>query len=656
MGIPLEAVAQMSEKWYGWKGKILRINLSNGKISRQELPKEWTRDFIGCRGINSKILYDELRPGIAAFGPENKLIFGTGPLDGTPIGMGRVSITTKSDRGCVGEGGFGGYWGPELKFAGYDHIVIEGASEKSCYVWIDDEDVEIRDARHLWGKDTWQTDKRIKEEIGDFDIQVAYIGPAGENLVHASTILTDLSRSACRNGGGEVMGSKKLKAIAVRGSGGVQVANPEEYMKVWKEIRAAHDHHNTEDHCVPIYHVFGSAGMARVYDFSGNLITRNAQDMSFHDRIDEVTCEKYIEKYAVRGTACFCCPYAAEGKWHEIRDGEYAGTRDKNLWAGGLFAFTALIGCDSLSAALKIQSLCNRLGVDVYFVGYATAWAMECYEKGILSKEDVDGLDLSFGNYRAAVELTGKIAYREGFGDLMAEGVEKASKEIGKGSELYKLTVKGQELEIIPWRNLYQAALGVATSESGPDHTKWYTPFPVNPAIAKAELLRELNVDIDLKSALMTRTPEGKAKLMKFKYDSMTFLEALPSCMYMSRGRLAIDFRPWVRALRSCTGVDFTLEEAMRAGERIVNLERAFIVREGFRREHDSIPRRMKEEPVPSQYYGPLKVEDFNMMLDEYYELRGWDKKTAIPTKRKLEQLGLKYVVEDLRKLGIEVK
>jgi aldehyde:ferredoxin oxidoreductase len=570
--------------------------------------------------------------------------------------MGRVSIMTKSYRNTVGEGGFGGFWGPELKRAGYDHLVIEGVSKKPCYIWIDDENVEIRDAEHLWGKDTWETDREIKKEVGDFDIQIAYIGPAGENMVHASTILTDLERSGGRNGCGDVMGSKKLKAIAVRGSGSVQVADPKEYRKVWDELRRSHDHYDCDDFYVPVFSVWGSAGMMRMYSFWGGLMTRNAQDMQFDYCVDKVTCEKYIEKYAKRGTACFCCPCAAEGKWHEIDEGEYAGTKGKNLWAGNLFAFTALIGNCSLPAAIKLVSLCNRLGMDQYFLGYTLAWAMECYERGIITKEDTDGLDLHFGNYKAAIELAEKIARKEGFGAVLAMGSERAAKKIGRGSERYLLTVKGQELEIIPWRNLYQNALGVATSESGPDHTKWYPPYPVHPAIATPELLKDLGLDIDLKLAFQTRIPDGKAKFMKFKYDSIGFIECLPSCVYMPRGRLAVDFRFWVRAFKATTGVDLTLEEALRVGERLVNLERAFIVREGFRRKDDSMPRRMGEEPVPSRFYGPLKQEDFNKMLDEYYKLRGWDEETAIPTKKKLEELGLGYVVEDFKRLGIEVK
>jgi aldehyde:ferredoxin oxidoreductase len=289
--------------------------------------------------------------------------------------------------------------------------------------------------------------------------------------------------------------------------------------------------------------------------------------------------------------------------------------------------------------------------MDHYFVGYSLAWAMECYEKGILSKADTDGLDLSFGNYRAAIELIKKIVHRDGFGDILAMGVEKASRKIGKGSERYKLTVKGQELESMPWRMRYQSALGVATSESGPDHTKWFPPYLGNPATVK-EWFRELNVHFDLESVYAARTPDGKAEFMKFKYDSVAFLESLPTCVYMLRGRLGLDLTMWAQALNACTGTNFSVADALQSGERIVNLERAFIVREGFRRENDSIPRRMKEDPLPSQYCGPLEERDFNKMLDEYYEVRGWDKKTAIPTKKKLKELGLAYVGEELGKVG----
>jgi len=232
----------VNQKWFGWKGKILRINLTTGKVVKQVLPKDLAKNYIGCRGINAKILYDEVRPKTNAFAPDNILIFGTGPLEGTPVGMGRISVATKSPRGCIAEGGFGGFFAPELKFAGYDFLIVHGKAKKPVYIWIDDEIVEIRDATHIWGRDTWETDKMIKEDIGDYEIEVCYIGPAAENLVAACPIINGLTNSGGRTDCGTVMGAKKLKAVAVRGSGEVEVARPKEFDEyhsiyyLWKPI------------------------------------------------------------------------------------------------------------------------------------------------------------------------------------------------------------------------------------------------------------------------------------------------------------------------------------------------------------------------------------------------------------------------------------
>jgi aldehyde:ferredoxin oxidoreductase len=286
-------------------------------------------------------------------------------------------------------------------------------------------------------------------------------------------------------------------------------------------------------------------------------------------------------------------------------------------------------------------------------VAYTIAWAMECYEKGIINKSDTDGVDLRFGNDEIIIDLIKKIAYREGFGNLLAEGSQRASQIIGKGSDKYLLTVKGQELEGMPERNLYVAALGVATSEVGPDHTRWYPPYPPNPRIISKDLLNELGVDIDLSSALQTRLPDGKGKLLRWLVISRSVVESLPGCVFLLRDTLGLDLRIWKDLLIAATGVNFTYPEILKAGERILNIERAFIVREGYRRKDDIIPRRMLEEPVPRHHYRELDRKTFNHMLDEYYEENGWDKNTAIPTREKLEELGLNEVIKQFDRLGI---
>lgn len=643
----------MAQKWYGWKGTILRVDLSNEKTVKEELQLDFAKKYIGCRGINSKILFDEVKPNTGAYSPENKLIFGTGPLEGTPVGMGRISVTTKAATGCLGEGSLGGFFGPELKFAGYDHIIIDGKAEKPVYILIRDEKVEIKDATNIWGKTTWETEKIIKSALGDPDIQVNSIGQAAENLVHACPVFGNLNRAGGRAGVGDVMGAKRLKAIAVRGSGGVQVAQPDKFEEGYKRILKENDLAKATDAYPNVWGVLGPLGLLRLFNEAGYLNYRNAQKMRWDEHVDEIGGEELLAKYALRPVACFCCPYPSCGKWYEIKDGPYAGVVgmcDSNVE----YFFTSILGINYLPAAMKARTLCNQLGMDAFHVAYSIAWAMECYEKGILTKQDTDGLDLRFGNHEAMLRMIPKIAYREGFGDVLADGVAKAASKIGKGSEKYAQTVKGQELEGMPLRGFYTTALGVATSEVGPDHTRFYPPYPSHPSIVPPTLLKELNLDIDLESAYMPRKPEGKGRLLKWLTDSRAVVESIPTCVFTLRGMLAIDFRIWRDLLNSGTGIDLTYEELIADGERIMNLERAFIVREGFRREHDTLPRRVLEEAVPDCHYGPLSRETLNGMLDEYYEARGWSNRSAIPTKGKLEELGLKEVIDEFRKLKIE--
>jgi len=646
----------MVQKWYGWKGTILRIKLSNNKVVKQDLPRNWARDYIGCRGINSKILYDETKPRMDPFSPENKLIFGTGPLDGTPFGMGRMSISTKSPRYTLAEGGIGGFFGPELKFAGYDHIVIEGKAKKPTYIWIDDGNIEIRDATHIWGKTTSETDEIIKEEVGDQDIQMMYIGPAAEKLVHACPVISGLHHAGCRAGCGTVMGSKKLKAIAVRGSGGVKVAQPNEVENRYKELyELLTTPKKMKDPWWPSFIFLGPALVNRVFNDVGTAPALNFQRMSLSWKdADDISGERYLEKYVVRPQSCFCCTCPGCGAWFEVNNGPCAGTKGAFLTAlAGTLG--PLVGVTSLPTVLTALVLCNQLGLDAMHVAYSVAWAMECFEKGIISKKDTDGLEFRFGNAKAYLEMIEKIAYRDGFGDILANGVEKASEIIGRGSERYKLTVKGQEIEGMPERHLYVAALGVATDAVGPDHTRWYPPYLPNPAIVSEESLRQQGINFDPKKASIGRLPQGKGRFLKFLTDRAAVIESIPGCIFVyTRGILGLNIGFLRDILVAVTGVDITIEELMNVGERIVTLERAFNVREGFRREHDTIPRRMLEEPVPDKYYGPLTQEELNLMLDEYYASRGWDRKTGVPTRKKLEELRLKKVADEFDKIGVK--
>jgi aldehyde:ferredoxin oxidoreductase len=644
----------MAQRYFGWKGRTLRVDLSSGKITREELPWELARQYIGCRGINSKILWDEVKAGTDPYGPENRLIFGVGPLDGTPIGMGRMSVTALAKTRCLGEGGIGGFWSPELKYAGYDTVVFQGVSDTPVYLHIQDDTVTLRDARHIWGKDSWQTEKMIQDELGDRDIQVRCIGPAGENLVHSAMVMGNLNRAGGRAGLGDIMGSKKLKAVAVRGSGGVQVADPERFATAYFKVRELLSLDKCMDSWNTAWAAMGGLVLMRIFNQLGNLHTRNATQMQFDEAIDQCCGEELLRKYAKRPRACFCCPYPSCGKYFEIHDGPHAGTVGENTSALEL-CFTSLLGITNLSTAMAGRTLCNKMGLDAFEVGYTLAWAMESFEKGILTTSDTEGRELRFGNEEALIELIPKIARREGaFASFLADGVANASKRIGRGSEQWALQIKGQQLECMPQRNFYFAALGVGTSEAGPDHTRWYPPYPPHPALISPDMVKELKLDFDLKDVFMARKKEGKGAFLKFMTDTRAVIESLPFCVFLLRDKLNLDFRYWLDLFNAGTGLEYSLDELIQCGERIMNLERAIIVREGFRREDDTLPYRMMNEPTDTGH-PPLDKETWDFMLDEYYEKRCWDVKTAIPTRKKLAELGLEAVTKELETLGIEV-
>ena len=625
---------------YGWKGKILRVDLSRKEIIKEDLPEEWMRKYIGSRGINDIILYNEVGPEVGPFSPDNKLIFGTGPLEGTPIGMGRVSIQTKHPKRFISEGSSGGHWGPELKFAGYDFIIVEKKSKTPVYLFIHNDEVEIRDAKDLWGKDTKETYRVLRDKTGIPDIQVASIGPGGERLVSDAKVVFTIDHTGGR-GCGTIMGDKNLKAIAVHGTGGVTVKDPVKFLEAYRRIRKLLDLKDTIDAFTPGWAFMGANVLLQLFNEQGWLQAYNAQ----RGRMESFLMgEEYLSKYVTRPETGFCCPFPACGRRFEVKEGKYSGISGDEREVG--FAMSgANVGVNSWTAVLKFRVLCNRAGLDEFQVMFTIGWAMECYERGIINKGDTGGIDLRFGNEDAFIEMTEKIISRTGFGNILANGSEEAAKIIGKGSEKYLLTIKGRELEGMPQRSCYQIALALAVCENGPDHTRWYPPYPPNP---KA-LPKDIPIPFDPFKAFQGRNIEDKGRLVKWLYDSRAVLESLPICIFVIRNILGIDMRPWLDLYNACTGVDCTLDEFIKIGERIVNLERAYIVREGFRRKDDTVPRRMLEEPILESYTPPIG-KNLDLMLDDYYTIRGWDILSAIPKEEKLKELDLDFVSEDLKR------
>ena len=628
---------------YGWMGQILRVDLATRTITKEPLPEKWMKQYIGCRGINDIILYEEVGPDVAPFSEDNKLIFGTGPLEGTPIGMGRISIQTKHPNRFIAEGGAGGFWGAQLKFAGYDFIVVEKKSETPVYLLIDDDRVELRDATHLWGKDTRQKYRMLREETGLLDVQVGSIGPAGENLVANAKVQFTLDHSGGK-GCGTIMGDKKLAAIAVHGTGRVSVKDGEGFLAAYRQFRRNLHLKDTIDVFVPSWS-FNSANMLlELFNENGWVHAHNAQRGTFEPMLNDV---EYLDKYVTRPQGCFCCPFPGEGRRFEVREGKYAGITGDEREVGFAQA-GAIVGIHSWPVVIKFRDLCTKAGLDEDMAMYSISWAMECYEKGILNRKDTDGIELRFGKEDAFIRMTEKIIAREGFGDILARGVQEAARLVGKGSEKYALTIKGKEIERMPQRNGYQMALALAVSEGGPDHTRWYPPYPPNPRAIPSDM----KLPFDPALAYQTRSVEDKGRLVKWLYDSRAVVESLPSCVYMIRGLMGIDMGIWQELYTTCTGVETTVDELITAGERIVNLERSYIVREGFRRKDDTVPRRMLEEPIPERHIPPIG-KNLDIMLDDYYNQRGWDRETAIPEEKTLRRLGLDGVADEFRQRGI---
>ena len=638
---------------------ILWVDLSDGCSELETLPEEWTRKYLGCRGINARLLFDHVPAGTDPLGPDNVLLFGTGPMDGLPVGMGRISMACKSPRGTVAEGGGGGFFGPELRRAGIDYLAIRGQADHPVYLNIQDGCAELRDARHLWGLKTDETDAVLRQELPDPDVQFRYIGPAAENLVHASPIFGNLNNSGGRAGCGQVMGSKGLKAIAVRGTQGIRVADYDAFLEAYKVFRQRLDIGTSRDMWTPVWSTYGAPVLARLFPDLGNLMTRNAQEMRWdYDKAIRVSGEAYLDEYVTKAKACWCCPWPACQKQHKIDSGRYRGFKGGNYWAAQPVVFGSLIDNDDLGLLLVMSGLCNQYGLDVFHVGYTLAWAMECFENGLLTLSDTDGLELRFGcsDKEGLLDLVRKIALREGFGELLSKGCAEAAKVVGQGSEQYCLAVKGQELEGIPQRNLYMVALGIAVSEVGPDHTRWYPPYPCNPSLISEQELAELGIDLDLRLAFQGRVPEQKGKLLRWFTISRAIVESLPSCVFLVRDTLGLDMRPWLDLFNAATGAELDYAEFVLAGERLMNLDRAFNVREGYRRTDDCPPIRMATEDVPFFGYPKLAPSIFEPMLDEYYEANGWSVATSIPTRSKLEELGLGDVADEFDALEIELE
>ena len=626
----------------GYAGKILRVNLSNKKISIEEPDDEFYRRYFGGTALIGYYLLKELKPGIDPLGPDNKLIFSSGVITGTPCaGSGRSGVGSKSPlTGGWGDSQGGGFWPEELKRAGWDAIIIEGRAANPVYLWIEDDKVEIRDASHLWGKTTNEVEKQIQSETGDKKVRVAQIGPAGEKMVRLACILNDITHAYGRNGHGAVMGSKKLRAIAVRGHQPLPLANPQ---KVRQVARWLVDNYKVLAGTMTDY---GTARMVSILNDGGILPTRNFQQGQLEGYMD-ISGPTMAETILVKRGNCYACPINCK---REVKVGPpynvdpvYGGPEYETLASLG-----SLCGIDDLKAIAKGNQSCNAYGLDTIGTGTSIAFAMECFEKGILTKEDAGGIELKFGNAEAMTAMVDMIARREGLGDILAEGVKRAADKIGHGAAKYAMHIKGQEVPMHDPRGKIGLGLGYATSPTGADHC--HNIHDTALTIKGQGLMGLMNAlgVIEPLSALDL----GPAKVRMFQYlaNWRHFQNCAVMCIFvpLSPGHL-------VELVNGATGWNTTVWELMKVGERALALARVFNAREGYSSKDDIIPDRFYEAFTS----GPLKGKEIGrgtmeQALQTYYGMSGWDPERAVPTVEKLQELDLAWVIEELDKVAVK--
>jgi aldehyde:ferredoxin oxidoreductase len=609
---------------FGYAGRILLIDLSTGKTTVEPLNEEYAKKYIGGIGLGMRLYLDHSKAGVDPFSPNNPLILTTGPISGTmwPTGGNGHTFVSKSPQTFgVGESKAHGSFGTEMKRAGYDAIIIKGKAEKPVYLWVDDDSIQLVDASALMGKSPGETEDAVREELGDYYIRVAAIGIAGEKLSRIACIINDKTRAAGRTGLGAVMGSKNLKAIAMRGTRDVAVAKTDEFMEYVKEF-----HERMKGPATQKYRALGTPENILVHNSLSCMPTRNYRNSRF-EGAEKVSGEVLNEKYVAKIIGCSSCAMRCE---HEVvvPEGPYKNTMTRmeyeSLWALGPYC-----GVDRLDAIIKAMDLCNYYGVDSISTGVIAGFAMDCYETGTLTQQDMSGIDAKFGNAEAMVQLVEKIGKREGIGEVLADGVKFAAEKIGKGSDKLALHIKGVEVTGYDLRCLKTAALGFAVSFRGADHNR-------HGAYA-----------FDVKGKVNRLIAEkGRGKLVRDMEDVYNLIDSFIVCKF-SRGTYYKELPDMAKLYTLVTGYEITPEDLKKAGERIQNVAKLFNIREGLGRKDDNLPYKVMHEPIPDE--GPSKgafvtQAELDLLLDDYYESRGWTKE-GIPTKEKLKELGMEELM-----------
>jgi len=598
----------------------LYVDLATGKTRTEKLTEATAKKYLGGIGLGMQLWLSNTQAGLDPLSPQNPLVLALGPVSGTMFptgGNGHAFISKSPETGAVGEAVSHGTFGAELKRAGYDAIVFTGKAEKPVYLWIDDDAIQLLDAANIWGKSPWETEDAIKDEIGDYYIRVASIGVAGEKQSKIACIINDKTRAAGRTGLGAVMGSKNLKAIAVRGTHDVSVAKPEEFMNMVKEF-----HERMKGPAAQKYRTVGTIENIQLTNDLKCMPTRNYNSSHFENTTN-LQPDDINERYIVKIIACNSCAMRCE---HEalIREGPYKGTLTRleydNLWALG-----PNVGVDKIDAIIKAAELCNTYGLDAQSTGGTIAFLMDCHEKGLITHDELEGIDAHFGNADAVIQLVEKIGKREGIGNLLADGVKAAAEKIGKTAHQLAQHIKGLEATGYDLRCLKTAALSAAVSFRGADHNR-------SGAYA-----------LDMKGKVdRTKVEKGRGQLVKDKEDIQAIIDSLIVCKN-AKGTFYKELTEMTKLYSAVTGIELSAQELSLAGERIITLAKLINTREGLNRNDDNLPWKVLNQPVTDD--GPAKgaivtQEELDLLLDDYYQARGWTVE-GFPPKAKLKDLGL---------------
>lgn len=628
-----EGGKNMSEKNI-YAAKILRVNLTKGELKTEVLKEKVYRKYLGGSALASYFLLKELKKGVDPLGPENILVFTCSVITGIPVpGVSRFTVAAKSPlTGGFAEAEAGGWWAPELKWSGFDAIVIKGASSKPVYLWIHDDKAELRDAEHLTGKVTGEVEHIIRDELQDKRIRIAQIGPAGEKMVRYANIGNECKHFNGRVGLGAVMGSKKLRAVAVRSTQKRgNYSDPEKIKEITKKFAS-----KWRDSLLQIFHEYGTAQGVESLNAGGILPTRNFREGQFEGAVS-ISGPKMAETILVNRGNCYACPVSCkrevkvEGRY-EV-DPYYGGPEYETIGALG-----SLCGIDNLEAIAKGNELCGKYGIDTISTGSSIAFAMECFEEGIIDENDTDGLELKFGNADAMLEMIEKIANIEGIGAILAKGVVQAAKEFGQGAEKYAMHVKGEECPMHEPRGKVGLCLGYAISPTGADHME----SPQDPLFADYGLFLDSVKPLGLLEPVSNLDLTSK-KVRMFSYTQKLYslYNTIGICDFVAKPLGVLSLRNIVDLVEAVTGWETSLFELIKAAERSNTMARCFNLREGFSSKDDKIPDRFFE----AFNSGPLKDkkinrEEFEKAIKTYYAMQGWDE-NGVPTKAKLQELDL---------------